>query len=270
MHPSWIAQKVASFNRESCMGATNSGQGQGIESAGESTRSKRMTTAFISYSRKDTEFVRRLHAVLTQQGLEGWVDWEGIPPAADWLRKVHAAIEGVDAFVFLMSPDSLASAVCAGEAAHAVKHNKRIVPVVVREVNRVDHSDIEIPEALRRLNWISSVRTTTSTPLSASSSMRSAPTSSGSSRTRGCSGGRSNGTPRGATTAFSCRRTTSSQPNGGSRSVRIKIPSRPRSRAITSSRVGRRPRGASGGSLRPPSWRPCWSASVRWWRRCST
>lgn len=113
-----------------------------------------MATAFISYSRRDTELVRRLHAALMQQGLEGWVDWEGIPPADDWLRKVHRAIEGVDAFVFVMSPDSLASAVCADEVAHAVLHNKRIVPVVVREVNRVDHPDIEIPAALRRLNWV--------------------------------------------------------------------------------------------------------------------
>jgi TIR domain len=93
-----------------------------------------MATAFISYSRKDTDFVRRLYAALEQHGLEGWVDWEGIPPADDWLRKVYAAIESADAFVFVMSPDSLSSVVCADEVAHAVKHNKRLIPVVVREV----------------------------------------------------------------------------------------------------------------------------------------
>jgi hypothetical protein len=113
-----------------------------------------MPRAFISYSRKDTEFVRRLYQAFELQGLSGWVDWEGIPPADDWLRKVRASIEGADAFVFVMSPDSLISRVCADEIAHAVRHNKRLVPVVFREVNRSDHPGVEIPEALRRVNWI--------------------------------------------------------------------------------------------------------------------
>ena len=36
------------------------------------------TSAFISYSRKDREFVQRLHAALAARGKSGWVDWEGI------------------------------------------------------------------------------------------------------------------------------------------------------------------------------------------------
>src|SRR5687767_9758832 len=113
-----------------------------------------MPQAFISYSRKDSEFVRRLYKAFELHGLAGWVDWEGIPPADDWLRKVRAAIEGADAFVFVMSPDSLISEVCADEIAHAVRHNKRIVPVVLREVNRDEYPSVEIPEPLRRVNWI--------------------------------------------------------------------------------------------------------------------
>ena len=35
---------------------------------------------FISYSRKDKEFVRRLDEELKRRDREAWVDWEGIPP----------------------------------------------------------------------------------------------------------------------------------------------------------------------------------------------
>jgi len=35
---------------------------------------------FISYSRKDTDFVRRLDEALKSRGREAWVDWEDIRP----------------------------------------------------------------------------------------------------------------------------------------------------------------------------------------------
>ena len=38
-----------------------------------------------------------------------WVDWEDIPPTAEWMREVEVAIEGADTFVFVLSPDSLKS-----------------------------------------------------------------------------------------------------------------------------------------------------------------
>jgi len=110
-----------------------------------------MPRAFISYSRKDTPVVRRLHDALVAQALETWVDWEGIPPADDWLRKIHAAIESADSVVFVLSPDSLSSEVCAGELAHALAHRKRLVPVVARDAAE---GDAQVPDALRRLNWI--------------------------------------------------------------------------------------------------------------------
>ena len=113
-----------------------------------------MATVFISYSRKDTDFVRRLYDALASESLESWVDWEGIPPADDWLRKIHAAIEGADAFVFILSPDSLASRVCADEVAHAVQHNKRLIPVVWREPDAAGDLTTDPPEILKRLNWV--------------------------------------------------------------------------------------------------------------------
>ncbi len=106
-----------------------------------------MTPVFISYSRRDQPFVRQLAARLKAAGRESWVDWEGIPPSAKWMDEIRAAIDGASAMVFVISPDSLASAVCAQELEHALAVNKRLIPVVARPASPV-------PPALAELNWV--------------------------------------------------------------------------------------------------------------------
>ena len=91
------------------------------------------TKVFISYSRKDKDFVVKLHQALVSQGLETWVDWEGIPLTADWWEEIEAGIDGADAFVFVISPDSLTSKVCNDEIEAAMESNKRLVPILHRE-----------------------------------------------------------------------------------------------------------------------------------------
>jgi len=93
--------------------------------------------------------VRRLDEALKSRGREAWVDWEDIRPTEEFMQAIYGAIEGVDTFVFVLTPDSVASVVCGQEIAHAVAHNKRIVPVVARDVNAET-----VPEALAKLNWI--------------------------------------------------------------------------------------------------------------------
>jgi TIR domain len=108
-----------------------------------------MADVFISYSRKDKDFVRRLDESLKSRGREAWVDWEDIRPTEEWMQAVYAAIEGADAFVFVLTPDSVASVVCGREIAHAAAHNKRMVPIAARDVNAET-----VPEALAKLQWI--------------------------------------------------------------------------------------------------------------------
>lgn len=93
--------------------------------------------------------MRRLHDGLASRQRELWVDWEGIPPSADWMREVEAAIDAAEAFVFVLSPDSVASPVCQRELAHAVTRNKRLLPVVCRDTEAAT-----VPTELGRLNWI--------------------------------------------------------------------------------------------------------------------
>jgi WD40 repeat protein len=93
-----------------------------------------MANVFISYSLKDREFVRKLHASLKEAKRDSWVDWTDIPPTATWLREIFAGIESADNFVFVISPDSVASETCRKEVEHAVKNNKRLIPVLWRAV----------------------------------------------------------------------------------------------------------------------------------------
>jgi hypothetical protein len=87
-----------------------------------------MTTVFISYSRKDIAPVRRMHAALAAREHQTWVDWEGIPPTAEWMREIRGAVDAAQAFAFVLSPDSLASRVCREELEHAVAQGNASSP----------------------------------------------------------------------------------------------------------------------------------------------
>lgn len=108
-----------------------------------------MTDVFISYAREDQPFVRRLYDALHEFGHSTWVDWEGILPSAKWMAEVRTAIDRAECFCFVVSPDSVESPVCREEAAHADASNKRIVPIVHREV-----PEGLVPESVAAHNWI--------------------------------------------------------------------------------------------------------------------
>jgi len=109
-----------------------------------------VSDVFVSYSRKDASSVRRLHDALERAGKEAWVDWQGIAPTADWMAEIYRAIEDADTFLFVLSPESVASEVCVRELAHAAEHNKRIVPILRRAVDPK-----AVPGPAARHQWIS-------------------------------------------------------------------------------------------------------------------
>ncbi len=59
-----------------------------------------MADVFISYSRKNKDFILKLHEALNKSGKTDWVDWN-IPPAAAWREEIKSAIESSDSFIFL-------------------------------------------------------------------------------------------------------------------------------------------------------------------------
>ena len=104
---------------------------------------------FLSYSRRDSEFVRRLTVALGDRGKDVWVDVEGVRDAEVFPEALRRAVESSDAFVFVITPDSVRSTFCEQEVEHAAELNKRIVPLALRPVD-----DTEIPEAVRFRSWI--------------------------------------------------------------------------------------------------------------------
>ncbi|MBI1279036.1 MAG: TIR domain-containing protein [Anaerolineaceae bacterium] len=112
-----------------------------------------MTDVFISYSRKDKEFVHQLNDALAAQNRNTWVDWEDIPATADWWKEIASGIEEADAFVFVISPDSVRSQVCRNEIDHAIANNKRFIPLLRREIT--DAADqANMPSVVSSHNWI--------------------------------------------------------------------------------------------------------------------
>lgn len=107
-----------------------------------------MAKLFVSYSRRDSVVARKLIESFRSIQQEVWVDWESIPPAVDWLEQIFRGIEEADAFLFLISPDSTASEVCKVEIGRAAQNNKRIIPIVLRDVNPKDTL-----ESISKLNW---------------------------------------------------------------------------------------------------------------------
>ena len=108
-----------------------------------------MSDVFISYSRKDSIFARQLHDALVANDRDIWIDWEDIPLSADWWAEIRSGIEGSNIFVFIISPDSVVSEVCYKEINCAVELNKRMIPLL--------HRDVEantVPQEVASLNWI--------------------------------------------------------------------------------------------------------------------
>ncbi len=105
---------------------------------------------FISYRRKDVDFVKELAAAFKEAGREVWVDWEDIPPGvSDFTREIRRGIEGANTMVAVLSPDFLDSEYCLNELAHAVSLNKRVIPIVHRPID-----DSSIPGSIRAINWV--------------------------------------------------------------------------------------------------------------------
>ena len=112
-----------------------------------------MTDVFISYSRKDKEFVSTLYAAFERSKKNIWVDWNNIPLTSDWWLEIEKGIEAADTFLFVISPDSVASNVCAREIHHAVKNNKRLFPIVRRDVHQFEEGNVA-HATLQKHNWL--------------------------------------------------------------------------------------------------------------------
>ena len=89
-----------------------------------------MTQVFISYSRKDLDFVERLAKDLQAAGLEVWYDLSGLEGGTRWGREIQNAIEQSQCFVVVLSPNSVESEWVEKEFLYANSLKLRVIPLL--------------------------------------------------------------------------------------------------------------------------------------------
>lgn len=87
---------------------------------------------FISYSRRDSEFVTRLASDLDKQVAGVWFDQSDIQLGDKWHDRIMDGIRDCKAFVLVLSPDAVESKYVREELNKALELGKTIFPVVYR------------------------------------------------------------------------------------------------------------------------------------------
>jgi hypothetical protein len=105
-----------------------------------------MAQIFISYSRKDIGFVRKLAGDLEKAGYNVWWDLTDLRGGDDWPRVIPAAIESSQYVIVVLSPNSAISDWVEKEYTQALSLHKKIIPIMI--VNS------RVPFALNTINYI--------------------------------------------------------------------------------------------------------------------
>ncbi|MEM1135208.1 MAG: TIR domain-containing protein [Bacteroidota bacterium] len=90
---------------------------------------------FISYSRADSDFARKLNEALQLQGKTTWFDQESITSGVDFQEEIYRGIEASDNFLFIISPEAIRSPYCADEVEYAANLNKRFITIMHRQTD---------------------------------------------------------------------------------------------------------------------------------------
>ena len=110
---------------------------------------------FISYAREDAKEAQRIHADLTERGIDCWLDVEDLLPGQRWRLAIQNAISGCDYFLALLSMNSVEKR---GFVQAELKEALRVLEelpddqVFVIPI-RLDDCKISNP-SLTELNWI--------------------------------------------------------------------------------------------------------------------
>lgn len=105
-----------------------------------------MSRIFISYSREDEGFARRLAAALSDAGADIWLDVNAIPAGMKWSTAIQQGLDECEVLLVVISPDSMASENVEDEWQYFKDEGKPIVPVLLREA--------KVHFQLRRLQYV--------------------------------------------------------------------------------------------------------------------
>jgi hypothetical protein len=101
---------------------------------------------FLSYHRKDDEWVRRLVDALSKQGVDVWYD-EKIKPGESWREKIEEGLRQSRYVGFIITPETARSNWLALELGAALALKKPLIPIVAEDTPL---EDIPGPIRLRK------------------------------------------------------------------------------------------------------------------------
>jgi hypothetical protein len=106
---------------------------------------------FISYSRKDQEYVRKLAEDLNQRVGGGvWFDQSDIQAGDKWRDRITKGVQDAQVVVLVLSPDSAASKYVQMEINLALEAGRTIIPILYRPVQLTG----ELDEFVRETQFI--------------------------------------------------------------------------------------------------------------------
>lgn len=105
-----------------------------------------MQKIFISYSRKDIDFARRLAGDLEKAGYDVWWDISDLRGGDDWVSEIPEAIKASDFFLVVLSPTAALSAWVRKEYTQALSLRKKVIPIMLVRTS--------VPFALNTINYV--------------------------------------------------------------------------------------------------------------------
>jgi len=97
---------------------------------------------FVSYSRKDSEYVHRLVQAFEDHSISVWFD-KKIKAGEFWQKSLEEKIEKCSAFVVIMTPNSGESLWVQNEITYAIDVKKEIFPLLLKESRFLSVSSIQ-------------------------------------------------------------------------------------------------------------------------------
>jgi len=105
-----------------------------------------MSKIFISYSRKDMDFVRKLAGDLETAGYDVWWDITDLQGGDDWVKTIPAAIAESQYTIVILTPNSIESEWVRKEYTQALSLRKKVIPIMLVQCS--------VPFALNTINFV--------------------------------------------------------------------------------------------------------------------
>ena len=107
---------------------------------------------FISYSRSNSEFVRKLFDSLQAKNIPAWLEVEGVRGGEDWVAGLVHNIKTARYVAAVVSAESLKSKWCRRELELADKYSISILPIVVGDVDLPGWFEFQFSDR-QRVDW---------------------------------------------------------------------------------------------------------------------